>query len=92
MISYGRTPSEPTIPLRTTLPGIHVLARRRRTPATGATSRPMVRCFLGVSEVELAVCGERSLSLARALCVRLERLRGRGMFSGTMTKISVGGQ
>lgn len=38
-MSYGLTPSEPTIPARMTLPGIQVLAARMIHPITGAVLR-----------------------------------------------------
>lgn len=46
MISYGRTPPFPTMPPRTTLPGIHVLASSKSTPATGAEASPRTSCIL----------------------------------------------
>ena len=44
-MSYGLTPSEPTIPALTTLPGIHVEANNNKTPITGAVSNPNLKRY-----------------------------------------------
>lgn len=54
MMSYGRTPPVPTIPSRTTLPGMQVLARSNSTPMTGAVARSMGRCHRGVVVAPIA--------------------------------------
>ena len=49
MISYGLTPPPPTMPFRMTDPSMHVAARSRSQPMTGAVSRPSTRYHLETS-------------------------------------------
>jgi hypothetical protein len=81
-MSYGLTPSDPTIPSAMTLPGMQVDARSNKTPTTGATSSP--RCtVLTVHRDSLDAWREEPNRLERALGT------GIGIGKGYITKTSM---
>jgi hypothetical protein len=87
MISYGRTPPDPTIPSRTTLPGIQVLARRRSTPRTGAVSSPSGKDHRLGGSASAGSGGRRWREVRRSRHDRVTRA-GSGMRRGKMTSAS----
>jgi len=82
MISYGLTPSLPTIPSANTEPGIQVPARSTSTPITGAVSSPSLNCNLCLETPSATGVEE----IKRRL--REVRNRGSGIRIGQITRIS----
>jgi hypothetical protein len=82
MISYGLTPSLPTIPSASTDPGIQVPANSTKTPITGAVSSPSLKCILS-----LEAPSDTGVEDTRRR-LREVRNRGSGIRIGQITRIS----